>query len=405
MAVIITTSADTPEQITEGLAALGHKVSVEVQGTPPGEQPQPQGVTVTEVTEPTDEKEPEETKTEEKTASDSEPDKEEKKDEVKAEATEKPKVGEEPAEEPDAEAPKNKADRKLLNRIDKVVKQRNELKEAATEKDSRIAELEAELAGRKKEAKEEEPELEKPVRPKMPVASDPEIGFDEEKLTAAREKYETDLNAYEDKKSEYDKAQTVKELTARQKQEREEQERAAVTAAHEKRIASAKERYDDWDDAMDAFEAAGIQILNIVGNTLMESEQGPDILYYLASNLEEAERIGELSRTRPDRALREIGKLEAKFSDGGRKKPRDKDADPETDKKEAKKADEKTSTAKTEETSSDKSTTKERKPTTTLTGSAKSATVNAADIAEKGGSPLEYMRARAAEREARGLRP
>lgn len=403
MAVIISSPSETPEQITESMAALGLKVEVEVQGTAPGEPAK-----VIETKSETTKKEPaekvaEETKAADETVSDSETDKEEKKDEVKTEAKETPTDAEKVASE-ESDAPKSKTDRKLLKRIDTVTAQKNQLKESLEEKESRIAELEAKLAGRSTEEAEKEPEAVKPVRPKMPVASDEAIGFDEEKLTAAREKYEHDLDDYEDKKSAYIQAETAKELTAKQQAAEQAKEAKAVLDAHSGRVEEAKGRYEDWDEVAETLSDQGFNLVPVVYNGLLESPHSADILYHLATNLEEAETIASM---RPDRALREIGKLEAKFSDGGRKKPRDKAADEDTGKKTTAKAEDKKPPAtETQDTSSEtKTTTQAKKPMETLTGGNKSNAVSALDIAEKGGSVLEFMRMRATEREAKGLRP
>lgn len=66
----------------------------------------------------------------------------------------------------------------------------------------------------------------------------------------------------------------------------------------------------DFEDAMENLE--DINVSDSVRDALLECELGPKILYELGKNPEEALRISKLS---PYAAIREIGKLEAKFQD------------------------------------------------------------------------------------------
>ena len=58
-----------------------------------------------------------------------------------------------------------------------------------------------------------------------------------------------------------------------------------------------------------------VQVNDAVRDAILESDVGPQILYELASNDELAEKITKLS---PINALREIGKLEARFEDASK---------------------------------------------------------------------------------------
>jgi hypothetical protein len=56
--------------------------------------------------------------------------------------------------------------------------------------------------------------------------------------------------------------------------------------------------------------AADISVSDAIRDAMLESEQGPRILYHLAENPELADKLNSMTQTS---ALREIGKLEARF--------------------------------------------------------------------------------------------
>lgn len=406
MAVILTSTSESADQLTEALTSAGHAVQVQTEGDAPEKSV---GTSEKQAEKPAD-KVAEDTKPAEKPASASEPDGDKKKTEEpedksktpeETETTTKPAADDKAPPKGEEEA-RSKPDRKLLKRIDAVTAQKNQLKETLEEQAAQIAELQAKLSGKTlEEPKVEEPTA--PVRPRMPVASDAEIGYDEDKLTAARAKYETDLDRYEADKTEYIKTQAVKEHKENAQKERFEQEARAIDDAHAKRVKEAEERYEDWGEATDALDDSGFVLHPAVYNGIKESEAGADIIHHLATHLDEAE---QLSNMRPDRALKVIGRLEAKFSDGGRKKPRDKDADAEPEKKKTSETEPSQKAEKPADTSSEKKTpAKEQKPITTLNPGTGATSLSPGEIAEKQGPVVEYMRLRNAEREAAGKRP
>ena len=63
----------------------------------------------------------------------------------------------------------------------------------------------------------------------------------------------------------------------------------------------------DFDDLV---AASDVVVNNAVRDAILESDVGPKILYHLAENNDLAKKIAGLS---PNAALREIGKLEARF--------------------------------------------------------------------------------------------
>lgn len=75
-------------------------------------------------------------------------------------------------------------------------------------------------------------------------------------------------------------------------------------------------KYEDFDDV--AFDNS-VSVTPIMSQALMESEQGPEILYYLGNNPREAARISQLS---PTAQIREIGKIEAKIQTAPKPAPK-----------------------------------------------------------------------------------
>lgn len=76
---------------------------------------------------------------------------------------------------------------------------------------------------------------------------------------------------------------------------------------HEKEV-EAFEKYDDFEQV--AYNP-NVPITDIMAQTIRESDIGPDVAYYLGSNLAEAKRISQLS---PYLQAKEIGKIEARIA-------------------------------------------------------------------------------------------
>jgi hypothetical protein len=112
------------------------------------------------------------------------------------------------------------------------------------------------------------------------------------------------------------------------RQERREADAESTRVANEKRQADDARDFDTkfgaWTARRDAFVAKhpdrasavlgfvdAVQTGTPIGDTLMESEVGAELADYFAANISEAERIARLS---PVSALRELGKLEARFT-------------------------------------------------------------------------------------------
>lgn len=114
----------------------------------------------------------------------------------------------------------------------------------------------------------------------------------------------------------YEYAKALAEYTADKKlMERDKQEMARKAAAEQEmkfkawadRVNAAKTELPDFDDMV---QSSDVRVSDPVRDAIIESEHGPRILYYLAENSEMAKKLGEMSVVS---AVREIGKIEARF--------------------------------------------------------------------------------------------
>ena len=86
------------------------------------------------------------------------------------------------------------------------------------------------------------------------------------------------------------------------------EERSKVIKSWNERLETVKADLPDYDEMIAS--ASDITVSDEIRDAMLESEQGPRILYHLAENPELAEKLNSMSKVS---ALREIGKLEARF--------------------------------------------------------------------------------------------
>ena len=210
---------------------------------------------------------------------------------------------EEEHEEEKAEDKPEKKGNKLEKRFSELTRARDEAKQQAqTEREARLA-LEARLQALEgKQAKQEEPAAVESSEPK------PEDYADAFQYAKALAKYETE-----------------QALAARDRQDAEkikQQEQAKVVEGWKSRVDQAKSEIEDYDEVM---ASSDIVVSNEIRDALIESDVGPKVAYYLATNPEAAE---ELSKMPLAKAMKEFGKLEAKFesakSEPAEEKPKPK---------------------------------------------------------------------------------
>lgn len=188
------------------------------------------------------------------------------------------KVPEKPKEEP---IPKG-----VQKRIDRAVRQKYEAEARANELERRLQQLEAQSHAK-------------------PAGSD----------APKYEDFNNDFDAYSRAVARYEAKQEIQStLSAQQKAEAERKAQEAQARTSEtwaKRAAAARAEMPDFDEVV---SSSDIQFKDPnVLQAIAESEIGPKIAYYLASNPDEAEDIAEMTGAA---AIRAIGRLEAKIEDG-----------------------------------------------------------------------------------------
>ena len=207
--------------------------------------------------------------------------------EVEAVQTEPTEVVEERSE-PEIEKEqeeKPKANPKLERRFSEITKQREEArKEAQQERQAREA-LEARLA----------------VLERQPAPQAPKV--DEEPQPSQF----NDAFEYAKALAEYTADQRSGEMRRQDAEAKQAQERQKVIETWASKVQAAKASMPDFDDIV---ASSDVVVNDDIRDAILESDVGPQILYHLAENDDVAKRIAGLS---PKQALREIGKLEARF--------------------------------------------------------------------------------------------
>lgn len=105
------------------------------------------------------------------------------------------------------------------------------------------------------------------------------------------------------------------EQDKREAEERQnEEQKAQLTAGWQEKLGPAQERYPDFmtkgDTLVNSFSDLDQKYAEYLTATIMSLEYGPDVLYYLANNIDEARRIIDSGATKATVAL---GRIEAKF--------------------------------------------------------------------------------------------
>ena len=203
---------------------------------------------------------------------------------VQTEPTEEVERSEPEIEEKEQEE-KPKANPKLERRFSEITKQREEArKEAQREREAREA-LEARLA-----ALERQPAPQAPKVDEEPQPSQFNDAFEYAKALA-----------------EYTADKRIAEMKQDEAKARQAQERQKVIETWASKVQQAKATLPDFDDIV---ASSDVVVNDDIRDAILESDVGPQILYHLAENEDVAKKIAGLS---PKQALREIGKLEARF--------------------------------------------------------------------------------------------
>ena len=191
--------------------------------------------------------------------------------------------------ESEAATGEKKQNPKLEKRFSELTKQR----EAARQEADRERQARQELENRIKE-------LETKANPAKAEPADPDPKPDPSQFNDALEYAEALAEWTTDKK--------LRERDEQEMSRRAQEEQSRKQVEFQKRVEAVKANLPDYEDTIAA--AGDIPVSAPVGESIVDSEFGPEILYYLADNPDYARSLADKSLTAQ---LREIGKLEAKF--------------------------------------------------------------------------------------------
>ena len=183
---------------------------------------------------------------------------------------------EEEAKEAEAEKPKDK----LNKRFEKVSRRAEEAEAKAREYENRLKEY---------EARGTEPAVKKVVEGK-PDASQFNDAFE-----------------YAEALAEWSAENALKQRDEQEAVRKQQAEQEKITKSWNKKLDKAKAQYSDFDDVV---KSANTVVGNEIRDSILESDVGPQLLYFLASDEDFAKKLTEMPVIK---ALREIGKLEARF--------------------------------------------------------------------------------------------
>jgi hypothetical protein len=174
---------------------------------------------------------------------------------------------------------------KVKMRFDEVTKQRDLAKQEAEQARIRTQELEQELKAIKSQAVPKEQSRDEKPRPDQFV----------------------DAFEYAEALADWSAENAVMRARQEDVEKMKQAERAKVIEGWNKKLEVTKSELPDFDDMV---ASSDVVVSDQVRDAILESDVGPRILYHLAENQELAEKISKSSLIT---ALREIGKLEAKF--------------------------------------------------------------------------------------------
>jgi len=174
---------------------------------------------------------------------------------------------------------------KLEKRFSEITKQREEARqEAQRERQARV-DLEQRLAA-----------LEQQRQPQA-------INVDQEPQPSQF----SDAFEYAKALAEFSTERALAERDRQVAQAKEQEAQQKIIQSWAQKVQEAKAELPDFDDLV---ASSDVVVNNAVRDAILESDVGPKILYHLAENNDLAKKIASLS---PNAALREIGRLEARF--------------------------------------------------------------------------------------------
>lgn len=132
-----------------------------------------------------------------------------------------------------------------------------------------------------------------------------------------------DAFEYAEALAEWSAEQAILNREKAEAERKEQEQRQNVIKSWNQRLETVKADLPDYDEMIAS--ASDITVSDAIRDAMLESEQGPRILYHLAENPELAEKLNSMSQVS---ALREIGKLEARFE--AKETPKEAKAEAET---------------------------------------------------------------------------
>ena len=184
-----------------------------------------------------------------------------------------------PQDEPKKQNPK------LERRFSEITKQREEARREAEAERQRRVELEQRLAA-----------IEQQKAPQaQPVDQEPQPSQFQ------------DAFEYAKALAEYTADKRIEDMKRQEAEAKVAAERQKVIESWTQKVEQAKAELPDFDDMV---ASSDVVVSNDIRDAILESDVGPKILYHLAENSEFAKKVAGMSSRA---ALKEIGKLEARF--------------------------------------------------------------------------------------------
>jgi hypothetical protein len=206
-------------------------------------------------------------------------------EETPTEPSDQAEQSEPTAEEEAKPTEEKKQNPKLERRFSDLTKQREEARKEAQQERERREALEQRLAA-----------IEKQPQPVRNVDQEPQPSQFQ------------DAFEYAKALAEYSTEKALAERDRRDAEEKIAIERQKIIQTWATKVQSAKSSLPDFDEVV---ASSDVVVNDDIRDAILESDVGPQILYHLAENDDLGKRIAGMS---PKAALREIGKLEERFS-------------------------------------------------------------------------------------------
>lgn len=212
-------------------------------------------------------------------------------------ATDSEVVTTEPEQATEATAPSAETSEQATDTPDKP--KEHELPKGVQRRIDRITRAKYEAEARNKMLEERIQALEQTSKPSQPQGAPKIEDFQD---------FDQYLNARDEFLAKKMKSETIAEYEKRQQAESAQRERQKTLDTYQKRVAQAVKELPDFDDVV---YRPDVTISDVMAHTIMESDAGPKVAYYLGTHPDEAERIADLS---PVAAIKELTRIEDKLS-------------------------------------------------------------------------------------------